>query len=145
MTAWQINPAVFAELDIAWGPHTVDRFATFQNCQLTRFNSRCWNPGSEAVDAFTVNWSGELNWLCPLIALIPRVIRHTQVCAARGTLIVPCWPSAPFWPLICTANGRFADCILEVRELPPLNPCFCLGYQDWWLSTATPPTPRLWP
>ena len=27
---WFLNPAVFAELDAAWGPHTVDRFADFQ-------------------------------------------------------------------------------------------------------------------
>ena len=71
---WMLNPEVFGQLDIACGPHTVDRFASFQNCQLPRFNSRCWNPGSEAVDAFTVNWADELNLWCPPIALIPRVI-----------------------------------------------------------------------
>ena len=34
---------VFAELDKVWGPHTVDRFASFYNCQLPRFNSCCWS------------------------------------------------------------------------------------------------------
>ena len=52
---WMLNPVVFAELDAAWGPHTVDRFASFQNAQISRFNSCSWNPGSEAVDAFTVD------------------------------------------------------------------------------------------
>ena len=52
---WLLNPTVFAEIDKAWGPHTVDRFASFQNCQLPRCNSHFWNPGSVAVDAFTVN------------------------------------------------------------------------------------------
>lgn len=56
---WQLNPAAFAELDVAWGPLMVNRFASCHNCQLPRFNSRCWNPGSEAVDAFTVNWAGK--------------------------------------------------------------------------------------
>ena len=59
---WMLNPEVFMHLDKAWGPHTVERFARFQNCQLPRFNSRCWNPDSEAVDAFTVDWRGEVNW-----------------------------------------------------------------------------------
>ena len=111
---------VFAGLDEAWGPHTVDRFASWHNCQLPRFNSRCWNPGSEAVDAFTVNWyhNGENNWLCPPIGLIPRVIRHAQGCVAKGSLIVPLWPSAPFWPLICPYNtGHFSPFIKECREL----------------------------
>ena len=55
---WFLDPAIFARIDAMWGPHTVDRFASFHNAQLPRFNSRCWNPGSEAVDAFTVNWGG---------------------------------------------------------------------------------------
>ena len=71
---WQLNPAVFSSLDALWGPHSVDRFATCDNTQLIRFNSRYWSPGTEAVDTFTVNWSGENNWLCPPIVLLPRVI-----------------------------------------------------------------------
>ena len=121
---WKLNPIVFAELDRAWGPHTVDRFASFHNCQLPRFNSRCWNPGSEAVDAFTVNWSGEVNWWCPPIALISRVVRHAQVCAAKGTLIVPCWPSAPFWPLLQLPSGQFPPFVLETRALQHDGPLF---------------------
>ena len=70
--------------------------ADFHNRQILRFNSRCWNPGAEAVDAFTVSWAGQNNWWCPPIALIPRVIGHAKVCKAVGTLVVPGWPSAPF-------------------------------------------------
>ena len=101
---WFLDPAIFARIDAMWGPHTVDRFASFHNAQLPRFNSHCWNPGSEAVDAFTVNWGGQNNWWCPPIGLIPRVIRHAQVCAAVGTLVVPCWPSAPFSSALATAS-----------------------------------------
>ena len=59
---WFLNPPVYVDLDSAWGPHTVDRFADFHNRQTLRFNSKCWNPGSEAVDAFTVDWGQENNW-----------------------------------------------------------------------------------
>ena len=31
---WYLHPNLFAELHMAWGPHTVDRFA---DCQLPRF------------------------------------------------------------------------------------------------------------
>ena len=82
---WLLNPVIFAQLDVQWGPHTIDRFADYNNSQLCRFNSRCWNPGSEAVDAFTADWSGENNWWCPPIGLIPRVIRHAQACSAVPT------------------------------------------------------------
>ena len=46
---WYINPEVSTLLDVIWGPHTVDRFADCHDRQLPRFNSRCWNPGAEAV------------------------------------------------------------------------------------------------
>ena len=72
---WMLNPVVFADVEKLWGPHSVDRFASCHNCQIPRFNSRCWNPGSEA---FTVNWEGEINWWCPPIGLIPRVLRHAE-------------------------------------------------------------------
>ena len=106
---WCLNPAVFRWLDSLWGPHTVDRFADHNNCQVTRFNSRCWCPGSEAVDAFTVNWSTENNWWCPPVALVPRVISHARVCGASGTLIVPEWPASPF-RLACFESCSWAVC-----------------------------------
>ena len=62
---WMINPSIFAWVDYFWGPHTVDRFANCHNAQLDRFNSRFWVAGSEAIDAFTVNWADENNWFAP--------------------------------------------------------------------------------
>ena len=59
---WMLNPVVFQELHVMWGPHTIDRFADVHNRQLERFNSLYWNPWSEAVDAFTCDWSKENNW-----------------------------------------------------------------------------------
>ena len=113
-----LNPTVFMWLDATWGPHTVDRFADHNNCQLPRFNSRCWSPGAEAVDSFTVNWAGENNWWCPPVGLVPRVIAHAQVCGASGTLIVPEWPSAPFWPVVHPTAEQFAEFVVGTQELP---------------------------
>ena len=62
---WMLNPDIFRSLDYLWGPHTVDRFASGHNAQLQRFNSLFWNPGSEAVDAFTVDWGGEITGDAP--------------------------------------------------------------------------------
>ena len=45
---WMLNPVVFADIESVWGPHSVDRFASCHNYQIPRFNSRRWNPGSEA-------------------------------------------------------------------------------------------------
>ena len=134
---WQLNPLVFSELHNAWGPHTVDRFASFQNSQVPRFNSRCWNPGSDAVDAFTVDWSGENNWWCPPIGLIPRVIRHAQACRAKGSIVVPLWPSAPFWPMLCPfRTGCLATFVRKVRESPQVDSLFLPGWSGAVLSNG---------
>ena len=125
---WLLNPVVFADIDCLWGPHTVNHFASYFNNQTPRFNSRCWTPGSEAVDAFKVNWVGENNRLCPPIGLIPRVIRHAQACKASGTLVVPVWPAAPYWPLLCPfGTWKFACFVREVRELPWVATLFLPG------------------
>ena len=124
---WFLNPAVFAWVDELWGPHTVDRFARHYNMQLPRFNSRFMCPGGEAVDAFTVNWSGENNWWCPPPVLIPRVLRHAEWCKASGTLVVPCWESAPYWPLLCPRGEGFATFVVDYLPLPMEVETFCPG------------------
>ena len=42
---------------------TIDRFADDKNTKLNRFNSKYFCPNTEDVDAFSVNWQGEFNWL----------------------------------------------------------------------------------
>ncbi len=97
----------YLNLERLWGPHSIDRFASFQNHKLSRFNSRYWNPGSERVDAFTQTWSGENNWLVPPISLIANTILHLRASKSKETLIIPEWPSAPFWPLLTNNQGKF--------------------------------------
>ena len=86
---WYTTQGFFAHLDHIWGPHTVDRFANALNAHLPRFNSRFRVPGTEAVDAFSVSWAAENNWLVPPVHCIIRVIQHLLVCSAFGTLVVP--------------------------------------------------------
>ena len=47
---YSLNPMVFEWFNSLWGPYTVDRFASVHNARITRFNSRFWTPGSEAID-----------------------------------------------------------------------------------------------
>ena len=83
------------------------------NHQVQRFNSRYWSPGSEAVDTFTCNWNGEINWWCPSPFLIPRLLRHAQATRAAGTLVAPQWYSAPYWPLLFSDGQHPAEFIKE--------------------------------
>jgi len=112
---WSLNCEIFAQLDSRWGPHSVDRFASHYNAQLSRFNSRFLSPGCCAVDGLSQDWHDENNWLCPPVSIIVDVIRHVRACRAVGTLIVLEWPSAFF---------------LAVVEALPFQICFiCCRYR----------------
>ena len=124
-----LNPEVFQELDARWGPHTVDRFADVYNAQIQRFNSRYWCPGTEAVDTFTCDWGEDNNWWCPPLYFIPRLIKHAEVTRAQGTLVIPQWPSAPFWPLLFLDESHPAECVQQILEVPSRLTRFFLASQ----------------
>ena len=123
---WRVKRYYFLLAEEKWGPHSVDRFANHKNTQLPRFNSRFWRPGTEAVDAFSVSWVGENNWLVPPIFLIPRVLNHMFALGGHGTLVVPDWPSAPFWPLLFTDQG-VSLIFSDFFEIPMGTDVFVLG------------------
>ena len=139
---WSLHPELFARLDAKWGPHTVDRFANYCNTQLPRFNSRFWNPGSEAVDTFTCNWKYENNWWCPPVYLVPRVIHHAQETAAVGTctLVVPKWPSAPYWPTLFPGEGKTLPGAVATMSIDKSEVVICPGRSGVNLFKGTPNT-----
>ena len=69
------------------------------------------------VDAFTMDWHGENNWLVPPITLIGQVLAHMKACSAAGTLVVPEWPSASFWPLLFSRHSDFQVLIKHVIRI----------------------------
>ena len=140
---WTLNPEVFGRLNELWGPHTIDRFANTDNAQVERFNSRFWCPGSEAVDAFTVDWHAENNWLCPPIVLVPRVLKHALACKAKGTLIVPLWKSAAYWPLLCPDGNNLVEFVEDWYDLPLCDSLFLPGKSGELLFKGRFPNTRV--
>ena len=110
---WAVSMATFQWLDAIWGPHTVDRFATDYNTNLPRFNARFWVPGVEAVDAFAQPWLGENNWLVPPPCLVDRVLHKLEREKASGTLVVPLWRSAVFWPSVCPDGDHLNSGVMD--------------------------------
>ena len=105
----------------------LDRFASSYNTQLSRLNSRFWTPGLEAVDAFTLEWSRENNWSCPPVNQIIKVVTHLRQCQAVGTLIVPLWPSAPFWQFLVPKIGYYMSGVVDSLILQSLADMFIPG------------------
>ncbi len=102
---WGITDQFFQEIQQDWGYCSCDRFASAENAKLENFNSKFAAEGASAIDAFSQDWSGHTNWLCPPPYLIPKVLDHAKRCKARGILVIPNWPSARFWPFLFTGKG----------------------------------------
>lgn len=114
---WEISPQLFKIIKNKWGPHDVDRFANYKNAKTRRFNSKFWNPRSEAIDAFSQNWCNDNNLLVPPPYQAAKVIRHVIACRAVGTLVVPKWVSAQYWPMLVNRQGEFNKFVTEHIEL----------------------------
>ena len=69
------------------------------------------------MDAFSENWGGKNGLFVPPISIITRVIRKMRVDAAKGVLVLPCWRSASFWPLVCE-KSFFIDPVKHWIDLP---------------------------
>ena len=82
-----INDFVFQSINVHWG--RTPSIGSPVDTKLPRFKSRFFQPGCEAVDAFSQDWGYDNNWLCPPVCLIVGVLKHMEVCLARGTLILP--------------------------------------------------------
>ena len=125
-----LNPELFQIISKKWSPFDVERMAYHYNSHLPRINSKFWCPGTEAVACFTQDWGrGCNNFVCPLPYLISAVIYHMKSCNTKGTVVVPEWRPAAFWPLLGRYQCQvlFADFVKGYLYLPKFLGMFLPG------------------
>ena len=132
---WTTTKSFFDQMNEAWGPFTVDRFASSRNTKTKRFNSLYWNPACEAVDAFTQDWSKDVNWVVPPVHLVSKALRHARSCVARGTLVAPYWESAAYWPLLRKNKYIFRKFVVATKVFHNTGGILELGDYKKSLST----------
>ena len=112
---WMLHPAIFRQLELMFGPHTVDRFASASTALLPAYNSRYADPSSSGIDALgQSNWGQENNWVNPPFRLIPRVLDVIEAQRAEATLIAPMWPGQSW---MCRLRRL---CTAPPLRLPPV-------------------------
>ena len=117
---WEVSKWVFDSLEQKWGTFTVDRFASNYNNKCKRFNSKWWVPDTEGVNALHQNWAKpENNWLVPPPRMVLLTLQKMEADKGQGALILPDWPSAPFYPVIF--KGKHTRFVKEILRLPKLN------------------------
>jgi hypothetical protein len=94
---WMLHPRYFGLLEKKWGPHSIDRMASFTNHQVPRYNSYHWDPKAEAIDSYTQNWSKENNYVNPPFNQLERILSKIKEDSAVCTVIAPLWPAQPWF------------------------------------------------
>lgn len=125
---WSLHPSIISLLYQRWGTCTIDRFASFSNHTRPKFNSLHWCPGSVGVNALAqTDWQEHFNWCNPPFHLIPPTISMLRKESADAILIVPFWPSSPWWPLLSSDGQHFIPIICDCFVLPRLPDLFLPG------------------
>ncbi|CAC5392157.1 unnamed protein product [Mytilus coruscus] len=120
---WAVTNSVFLIFN-RWEKLFFDRFADYKNHKIDRSNSKFWVPGTQGVDEFAFDWSGENNWIVPPVGIVCRVLNHMLTCRV---LVVPKWKSALFLPMVWNnKENKFYEFITDFVEFDRLKHFFLL-------------------
>jgi hypothetical protein len=77
----------------------VDLFASDTNTHLPQFFSLHRCPGSSGVNAFLQSWQGLNGFANPPLEtnILLQVVQKIREDCATVTVLVPCWPSQPWY------------------------------------------------
>lgn len=115
---WQLNPAIFSDIANRWGPFQVDLFASHTNHQVPAYYSRFWTPDTAGVNSFAQHW-GRACWANPPFGCIPQVFQHARACSARVAIVLPIWPTRPWWNRLFSKDAKFfAPFVRDVYRIP---------------------------
>lgn len=97
-TEWSLSENIFHSIVETYGMPSIDLFASRINRKVSRYVS--WRPDPEAqfVDAFSCSWSQEQFYAFPPFSLILRCLKKIEMEEGEGIIIVPVWPTQPWYP-----------------------------------------------
>lgn len=98
-TEWALADIHFEVICKYFGIPSIDLFASKANHKCDRYISWFKDPDSLAVDAFTVTWSREYFYAFPPFSVILKTLNKIREDKAEGIVVVPFWPTQPWFPL----------------------------------------------
>ena len=140
---WQLHPDLFEQYATRWVRPVIDRFAAPGNQMCPRYNALHLGPGVEAVDAFSQDWSTDVNWWNPPWSRITQVLRKIVDDQASGILVVPVWPSAVWWPLFRDTVTTFDILDASSTLFRPRGSQVALGPPKWKVAIGLV-SPNAW-
>jgi hypothetical protein len=120
---WGIDYQGYQEvLSFSSSRPVVDLFATADNRKCSQFASKFAAEFGKAVgiNAFSLNWK-ELGFFfaCPPPKLTIAVLRQVAAQAAKGVLVVPCWPTSHYWPTLFPDGMHSSNMVVAFMRFRP--------------------------
>lgn len=100
-TEFEISEFYFNIIIKKFGTFDIDLFASRVNNKCNKYISWKQDPFAFSVDAFTINWAEFYFYAFPPFSLILRSLKKIKREKAVGIMVVPYWPSQPWYPLFC--------------------------------------------
>lgn len=100
-TEWELCGSAFKNIIDNFGVPEVDLFASRSNAKCHTFVSWKNDPDAWVVDAFTISWSKLFFYAFPPFSLILKMLQKIISEKAKGIVVVPYWPTQPWFPLLC--------------------------------------------
>lgn len=98
-TEWCLSRTAFATVTKKFGYPDIDLFASYSNKKCKLYCSWKRDPGAVSIDTYKISWGSMYFYAFPPFALILRILQKIILDDAIGILIVPNWPSQPWFPL----------------------------------------------
>lgn len=98
-TEYELNNIHYKRLCRIHGTPQIDLFASRINAKCARYNSWKPDPGASGTDSFTTCWSQDFFYAFPPFSLILKMLNKIIMDKAEGLVVVPWWPTQPWFPL----------------------------------------------
>ena len=118
---WSIDKECQEFIFEKFGKPAIDLFASRHNKITDKYYSKQFEEEAEAVDAFSQYWGTKYVWACPPTNLIIQVTRKIIAEKAKAILLVPDWPSKPFWSFLFGHNGQARTAAKTLVVFPHVN------------------------
>lgn len=96
---WELADSAFQKIVDCFGQPNIDMFASRINKKCPNYVSWHKDPDAYSINAFSLCWSKWYFYGFPPFSIILKTLRKIISDKARGILVVPAWPSQPWFPL----------------------------------------------
>ena len=96
-TEWSLHPDVFKKISGKLEHTDIDFFASDENYKVKPYASELLSVNAFSRDAFNCSWTNSNGFFFPPFCLASRVLKKMTYDKATGVIVLPRWPSQPWF------------------------------------------------